>query len=110
MTGIVSSLALPVAEAKQTKLTVSFSTGMKANIGNYESQNAELTRTEEWDVTGLLPVEVDKLWTERFGRIKEQLDEMILHDYEEVSIFALASDAPPALGYVAPEEHDSIGG
>jgi hypothetical protein len=95
---------------RQTKLIVSFSTGMKANIGNYESVDSHLSRTEEWDVSDMSPAEIDKLWTERYGRIKEQLDGMIEHDYLETSIYALAKELPEAsfAEYQDPEENDSI--
>jgi hypothetical protein len=91
---------------EQTKLIVTFSTGMKSNIGNFESVDSHVIRGEEWDVTGLDPHAIDRLWTERYGRIKEQLDGLVEHDYLETSIYAEAPIyEPPEAGS---NENDDI--
>ncbi|MEM3008390.1 MAG: hypothetical protein QXU32_02360 [Nitrososphaerales archaeon] len=67
-----------------TELSVNVSLGVKANIGNYESADAHISRSERWDVTGLSLEEVNTFYWERFDEIKQQLTERIESQYQEL--------------------------
>ena len=68
----------------QTELSVSYSIGTKVNIGNYESVDTHLSRSEKYDVTGLSPEEIDKLWHTRYQALHDDLGELILAEKNEI--------------------------
>ena len=71
---------------------MSYSVGVKANIGNFESSDAHLSRTEKWNVKGWTPEEIDAWWLERYTKLKAELDELIMREYREMSQYAMAKE------------------
>ena len=72
-----------MAEAKITEKSVSYSIGVKANIGNYQSVDAHWSESEKWDVSGLTPDEADALREERLSAIRPRLEANALAFLEE---------------------------
>ncbi len=50
--------AAPKAVPKPVSVKVSYSLGLKVNLGNYESADFHVSETQEWDVTGISPAGV----------------------------------------------------
>lgn len=74
-------------EPKQTEVTVSYSAGVKCNLGHdtYENANFSVTRSEKYDVSDLSSEEVEEFWQERFTALREQLDTLIEEIHRETS-------------------------
>ena len=70
--------------AKIEKLTIAYSLGITANLGNFESSPVRLTREETWDVEDLDDYQVDELWESRRKAIKAELDPLVEAEYKEV--------------------------
>lgn len=70
---------------KQTELNVSYSVGIKANIGNYESADNHYSRSEKWDVSDIEVDEIDALYQERFEALQAELDAKATEFYKNTS-------------------------
>jgi hypothetical protein len=79
-----------VAEPKQTEVSISYSYGIKANMGQstYESADIHVSRSERWDVTGMTPEEVALHWGRRFEAIQSEVDPLVEAEYAKQSCFA----------------------
>lgn len=77
-------------KASLKTLKVSYSYGIKANLGQgtYESADIHLSKAEEWDVTGMAAADTDAFWRERYGALKEEIDKLVEEEYANVSCFA----------------------
>lgn len=71
-------------EPKLTEISVSYSVGVKANLGNYESADVHLSRTERWNVEGLTADGATALYDARYGEIREELGARIEKEYAEM--------------------------
>lgn len=69
---------------KLREITVSYSVGMKANIGNYESADAHMSRTERWDVSGMTIEKAGDLYNARMHQIEQELGEQIVSKYSGI--------------------------
>lgn len=70
---------------KQTEVRVTYSTGVKCNIGNYESADAHLSEGETWDVSDLdTQAEVDAFVGDRLAVLKERLMAAVNVEYREL--------------------------
>lgn len=70
--------------AKLEKLTISYSLGITANLGNFESSPVRIAREETWDVEDLDDYQVDELFETRRKALKEELDRLVAAEYKEV--------------------------
>jgi hypothetical protein len=69
---------------KQTELSVSYSIGTKVNIGNYESVDVHMSRSEKFDTTDMTAPEIDKLWHERYQELHNELGDLVISEKEEI--------------------------
>jgi hypothetical protein len=69
---------------KMTEARVSYSTGVKANIGNYESADAHLSESETWDVSDIDPEDVEAFVAARLRTLKLRLMDAINGEYREL--------------------------
>lgn len=69
---------------KQTELSVSYSVGVKANIGNYESTDVHLSKSEKWDVADLNDEAIGELYTARLEAINVELSDVIESEYKAI--------------------------
>lgn len=69
---------------KLQEITVNYSVGVKANLGNYESGDAHVSRTEKWDVSDLTIKKADEFYVERYMALRDELGPMIEHEYAEL--------------------------
>ena len=65
-------------EPVMTELSVNYSAGTKVNIGNYESMDVHVSRTERWNVEGFSPVEVDDFFTARYEKLQAEVAELVV--------------------------------
>jgi len=79
---------------RQTEVRVSYSYGIKANLGqgSYESADIHVSKSETWNVEGVATARVDKLWQDRYDALKEEIDHLVEEEYSNVSCFALKPD------------------
>lgn len=71
-------------DPKMIEVSVSVSYGVKANLGNYESGDAHVSRSEKWDVAGLTSEQIDAFWSERYRVLSEEMSERIEREYTEL--------------------------
>ncbi len=69
---------------KQLELTVSYSLGVKANLGNYESGDAHISKTEKWDVSDLKDDEIVAFESARYVELHKLLGPRIEEEYREM--------------------------
>ena len=67
-----------------SEITVSYSVGVKANLGNYESGDCHLSRTEKWDVRGMDEQAASEFANTRYSVLKEELDSQVEKEYKEL--------------------------
>lgn len=72
------------AEPKLIELKVSYSIGVKANLGNYESADAHVSRGETWDVTGMTEEDATKLFNDRQAAMHAELGLIIESEYADM--------------------------
>lgn len=70
--------------AQLTELSINYSLGLRANLGNWEHADIHVSRAERWDVTGMNPEDVDDLFEARRRALKELLDPIAEGEYNEV--------------------------
>lgn len=75
---------MATVEPKLTELKVSYSVGVKANIGNYESADAHVSRGETWDVTGMTEEQATKLYNDRVAVLHTELGLIIESEYADM--------------------------
>lgn len=78
---------MPEQTPRPTEMGVSYSVSVKSNIGNYESADAHISRSEKWNVDGLSSEDQEKLWKARYEYLKAELDKLIKKEYDETSIY-----------------------
>jgi len=80
-------MAVAAKKPKLTELIVSYSAGVKANLGKqtYESADFHISRTEKYNVEGLSDEAIDLFWSERYELLKEEIDELIVAIHAETS-------------------------
>lgn len=71
-------------KAEQTELVVNYSIGVKANLGNYESGDVHLSKTEKWNVEGLTQAQISALYEDRHLVLHDELGAKIEEEYEEL--------------------------
>lgn len=71
-------------EPTQVELSINYSVGVKANIGNYENSQASVSKSERWNVEGLSQEEISKLYSERYQALHDELGELIEIEYKEM--------------------------
>ena len=78
-------------QPKRTEISVSYSYGIKANLGQgtYENADVHISKRETWNVEGMAAARVDKLWSDRFEALKEEIDALVEEEYSNISCFAL---------------------
>lgn len=67
---------------KLESVSINYSVGVKANIGNYESSDAHFSRSETWTVEDL--AEADSLYQERYTALASELDELAMQAYTDM--------------------------
>ena len=70
--------------AQLTELSINYSLGLRANLGNWEHADIHVSRSEKWDVAGMAPNDVDDLFEARRRALKELLDPIVEGEYKEV--------------------------
>lgn len=73
-----------IIEPKLTEMTVSYSVGVKANLGNYESADTHLSRTERWDVSGLTEDGASTFYNERYEALRRDLGRKAEREYRDM--------------------------
>jgi hypothetical protein len=73
-----------VVVPKITELRVTYSVGVKANIGNYESADAHLSRGETWQVEDLSLEDADTFYAGRMGAMRQELGRQVETEYKEL--------------------------
>lgn len=66
----------------QTKLSINYSVGVKANIGNYENASVHVSRSEEYDVDGMTREEIDSLYEERYAALNTEVSTLVEEEYK----------------------------
>ena len=74
----------PTIVPRITDITINVSKGAKANIGNYESMDVHVSKTEKWDVGGMDPTQAATFWSERYEAIQAELGEIVIDRYEKI--------------------------
>ena len=69
---------------KLTEVRLSYSVGMKANIGNYESADFHINEGETWDVSDLSTEEVATFVNDRHYKLREKLGEDAALRFEKI--------------------------
>lgn len=69
---------------KLEKLEISYQLGIKANLGNFESGDIHVARSETWDVEGMSQEDIDALYEARRRELKTELDGLIESEYKEM--------------------------
>lgn len=64
-----------------TEIRLSYSIGMKVNIGNYESVDVHISQSETHDVS---ETEADPLRQERYLLLKEDVDRKLIESVAEI--------------------------
>ena len=77
-------MAKETVAPKLTELKVSYSVGVKANLGNYENADAHVSRGETWDVTGMTEEEVTKFYNDRIAALHVELGLIIEAEYADM--------------------------
>lgn len=62
---------------EQTEKKVSYSVGMKVNIGNYQTVDLHVSESDTFSTAGLSPQEVDDLAVARYNYLREKLDQAL---------------------------------
>lgn len=70
--------------AQLTELSINYSLGLRANLGNWEHADIHVSRSEKWNVEGMNPDDVDTLFEARRRALKELLDPIVEGEYNEV--------------------------
>jgi len=71
--------------AKLVEIAINYNVGVKANLGNYESANVSVSKSERWNVEGMSEEEATKLWNERYEVLHKELGELIEVEYKEIT-------------------------
>jgi len=69
---------------KLTSVTIAYSVGFKANIGDFSNASTNFEKSETWNVMDLTAIEVAELEEGRFQRIKEDLDKRVEVAHHEI--------------------------
>jgi hypothetical protein len=69
---------------QQIEARLSYSVGMKVNVGNYQSVDLHYSASEAYDVAELSTEEIDKLTETRYDILKEKLDLKLQEAVSEV--------------------------
>lgn len=67
--------------AVKTEVRVSYSVGVKANLGNYESADVHLSESESYSVEGMSEEEIETLKDERYEALRDKLTDRISAEY-----------------------------
>lgn len=70
--------------AELTELSINYSLGLRANLGNWEHADIHVSRSEKWNVEGMSTSDVDDLFEARKRHLKEVLDPIVEGEYNEV--------------------------
>lgn len=65
------------------EINISVSYGVKANLGNYESADAHVSKSEKWSTEGMTLEESDALYQERFAALRAEMSEIIENEYSD---------------------------
>jgi len=74
-----------------SRLTVSYSYDIKANLGQgtYESASVHITKGEQWDVPeGMSLEDASFFWNQRYEALKAEVDPLVEEEYKNLSCFA----------------------
>lgn len=71
-------------EPRLIELKVSYSVGVKANLGNYESADAHVSRGEVWDVTGMSEEDATRFYNDRVAALHTELGLIIENEYADM--------------------------
>lgn len=66
-----------------TERSVSYSIGMKLNIGNYQSLDFHISESERFDPSGLTDTEIDDEATKVYKELKERVDAKLIESITE---------------------------
>lgn len=69
---------------KLLELKLSYSLGVKANLGNFESADAHVSRGETWDVTGMTEAEAKGFYDGRIAALHTEIGLIIESEYAEM--------------------------
>lgn len=70
--------------ADQIEKKVSYSVGMKVNVGNYQSVDVHISESDTFDVSDLSPQEVDDMAVARYNYLRGKLDEALTQAVSEL--------------------------
>jgi hypothetical protein len=73
------------AEPILKEVTVSYRAAIKANLGDFENADLDITESETWTVTGLTVEQSDDLIAERGEVLKERIDSRVVSFYQDNS-------------------------
>lgn len=68
----------------QTELSVNYSAGTKVNIGNYESIDAHVSRSERYNVEGLSPEAIDQFYAERYEALQKEVGALVVSKRHQI--------------------------
>jgi tRNA(Phe) wybutosine-synthesizing methylase Tyw3 len=69
---------------EQTELKLSYSVGMKVNVGNYQSVDVHLSEARTFDVTGEDADAIDNLSITVYNELREKIDNRLTEAVNEV--------------------------
>lgn len=67
------------------EIAVNYNVGVKANLGNYETASASLSKTEKWNVEGMSFDEANQFWHKRYQALHQELGALIESEYKELT-------------------------
>jgi len=68
-----------------TEARLSYSYGLKMNLGNYESADVHISRSETFDVSGMSDVDIADFMETRYRLLREEIDGKMDKEYSDVS-------------------------
>jgi len=74
----------PKAVPTPTEMSVSFSFGTKINLGNYESADVHVSRSERWNVEGLSEEEICAHYDARYEVLQEAVMTQANKEYTNI--------------------------
>lgn len=70
--------------AQLKELRIDYAVSMKAHVGNFETHDARVGRSETWDVSGMTAEEADAFYDKRYEEIQADSAEKVVAKYNDI--------------------------